>query len=135
MLLALRNDPDAVSLSVTGRAVTAEEHERWFRRVRDDPAHHRLWIAEQDSEPVGQMRVDIAGDTGTVSITVHSDHRRHGLGTAMLRAMVVRVAVEGVPSRLTAVVRADNTASLRAFTAADFRQVAGGAVFLELEWP
>jgi UDP-2,4-diacetamido-2,4,6-trideoxy-beta-L-altropyranose hydrolase len=134
-LLALRNDPDAVGFSVSGRAVTVEEHERWFRRVRDDPAHHRLWIAEQGGEPVGQVRVDITGGTGTVSIAVEAGHRGRGVGTSMLQAVVAQVGVEGAPSRLTSVVRSDNAASLRAFAAAGFRQVATGAEFLELEWP
>ena len=135
LLLALRNDADAVSFSVTGRAVTIEEHERWFRTVRDDPAHHRLWIAEQDGEPVGQVRIDIAGETGTVSIAVQPGHRGHGLGTAMLHAIMGTVVADGVPARLTATVRDDNTASIRAFAAAEFRQVATGGSFLEFEWP
>jgi L-amino acid N-acyltransferase YncA len=135
MLMAWRNDPDTVGFSVSRRAVTAEEHERWFRRVRDDPAHHRLWIAEDDGQPVGQVRVDVAGDTGTVSIAVESGRRGRGLGTSMLQALLAKAAAEGVPSRLTALVRADNAASLRAFAATGFRQASKGAEFLELEWP
>jgi RimJ/RimL family protein N-acetyltransferase len=135
MLMAWRNDPDTVRFSVSGRAVTAEEHERWFRRVRDDPAHHRLWIAEDDGRPVGHVRVDVSGDTGTVSIAVESGRRGRGLGTSMLQALLAKAAADGVPSRLTAVVRADNAASLRAFAAAGFRQAPTSAEFLELEWP
>jgi len=135
MLLALRNDPDAVGFSVSGRAVTVAEHERWFRRVRDDPAHHRLWIAEEDGRPVGQVRVDVTGDIGTVSIGVAAGHRGRGVGTSMLHAVVAKVGVDAAPSRLTAVVRPDNPASLRAFAAAGFRRVAAGAELVELEWP
>jgi RimJ/RimL family protein N-acetyltransferase len=135
MLMAWRNDPDTVGFSVSGRTVTAEEHERWFRRVRDDPSHHRLWIAEDDGQPVGQVRVDVTGDTGTVSIAVESGRRGRGLGTSMLQALLAKLAGDGAPSRLTALVRADNAASLRAFAAAGFHQASTGAEFLELEWP
>jgi UDP-2,4-diacetamido-2,4,6-trideoxy-beta-L-altropyranose hydrolase len=135
MLMALRNDPDAIAFSVSGRAVTAEEHERWFARVLADQAPHRLWIAESNGEPVGQLRIDIAADSGTVSIAVSPEHRGRGIATAMLQALVSNVAAEGTPSRLTAVVRSDNAASRRAFAAVGFREVVTEAVFLELEWP
>jgi RimJ/RimL family protein N-acetyltransferase len=135
MLMALRNNPDAVRFSASGRAVTREEHERWFTRARSDPSRCRVWIAEAGAERVGQVRVDITGDSGTVSIAVGADHRGRGLATAMLKAVVVKSGVGHAPSRLTAVVRSDNTASLRAFIAAGFRHVASGTEFLELEWP
>jgi RimJ/RimL family protein N-acetyltransferase len=135
MLLALRNDTDAVRFSLSGRAVTREEHERWFSRVRSDPSRCRVWVAEDGAVPVGQVRVDIAGDSGTVSIAVGADHRGRGLATAMLQALVVKVGAEHAPSRLTAMVRSDNIASLQAFTAAGFRHVTSGTEFLELEWP
>jgi UDP-2,4-diacetamido-2,4,6-trideoxy-beta-L-altropyranose hydrolase len=135
MLMAWRNDADTVAFSVSGRAVTGEEHGRWFRRVRNDPAHHRLWIAEDDGQPVGQVRVDVTGDTGSVSIAVESGRRGRGLGTSMLQALLAKAAADGAPSRLTAVVRADNVASLHAFAAVGFRQVSAGAEFVELEWP
>jgi RimJ/RimL family protein N-acetyltransferase len=53
----------------------------------------------------------------------------------MLQALLAKLAGDGAPSRLTALVRADNAASLRAFAAAGFHQASTGAEFLELEWP
>ncbi len=135
MLMALRNDPDAVAFSVSGRAVTADEHARWLRRVLADPEGCRLWIGESGGEPAGQVRVDIAGDTGTVSIAVQPEQRGHGVGTAMLQSLLAKVAVEGTPARLRAVVRSDNAPSLHAFASAGFRAVSDSVVFLELEWP
>jgi len=135
-LLAWRNDPDAVRFSVSGRAVTAEEHQRWFSRVVDDPERTRLWIAEQQDEPVGQVRIDINAGVGTVSIAVDPGHRGRGVGTAMLRALTETVNAGGAPRHLIALVRSDNTASLHAFEAATFHRVAGGdRDFLQLEWP
>ena len=135
MLMALRNDPYAVANSVSGRAVTVDEHEHWFRKVLADPVGHRLWIAESGGRPAGQVRIDIAGDTGTVSIAVQPAERGRGFGTAILQSLLAKVAFEGSPARLRAVVRSDNPASLHAFAAVGFREVANGAAFLELEWP
>jgi UDP-2,4-diacetamido-2,4,6-trideoxy-beta-L-altropyranose hydrolase len=135
MLMALRNDPDAVAFSVSGRVVTLEEHEQWLRRVLADPDGCRLWIAESDGAPAGQVRVDIAGELGTVSIAVRPEQRGRGVGTAMLHALLAKVALEGTPARLRAVVRYDNAPSLHAFATAGFREVTNDVEFLELEWP
>jgi RimJ/RimL family protein N-acetyltransferase len=135
MLLALRNDADAVRFSVSGRGVTAQEHECWFRTARNDPSRCRIWIAEDGPTPVGQVRVDLNGDSGTVSIAVAADQRGRGIGTAMLKALTVKSSKEGTPSRLTAMVRSDNEASLHAFAAGGFRRTGEGSEFLELEWP
>jgi UDP-2,4-diacetamido-2,4,6-trideoxy-beta-L-altropyranose hydrolase len=135
MLMALRNDSDAVRFSVSGRAVSSEEHEHWFRVVRSDPSRCRIWIAEDGIEPVGQVRVDLNGNSGTVSITVAAEHRGRGIGTSMLKAVIAKAGTAGAPPRLNALVRSDNAASLHAFAAAGFRRVGEGSDFLELEWP
>ncbi len=135
MLMTLRNDPDAVRYSVSGRAVTSEEHGHWFSVVRGDPSRCRIWIAEDGAETVGQVRIDLSGDCGVVSIAVGVDHRGRGVGTAMLKAVVARVGLDGAPSRLTAMVRSDNAASLHAFAAAGFRRGVDGTEFQEFEWP
>lgn len=133
--MALRNDPDAVRYSVSGRAVTSEEHGHWFSAVRSDPSRCHIWIAEDGAETVGQVRIDLNGDSGAVSIAVGVGHRGRGIGTAMLKAVVAQVGIDGAPSRLTAVVRSDNAASLHAFAAAGFRRGVDGNEFQELEWP
>jgi RimJ/RimL family protein N-acetyltransferase len=135
-LLAWRNDADAVRFSISGRAVTVEEHQRWFSGIVDDPERTRLWIAEQHDEPVGQVRIDIDAGIGTVSIAVDPGHRGRGVGTAMLRALTASVHTGDAPRQLVALVRSDNPASLHAFEAAAFHRVAGGVGdFLRLEWP
>ena len=135
-VMAWRNDPDAVRFSVTGRPVTSEEHRAWFARLRSHGSRSHLWIAEERGAPVGQVRVDVDGDVGTVSIAVAPDRRGQGLGTAMLRAVSGQAPGALALTRLVALVRVDNPASLRAFEAAGFHR-AGVArdAFLELEWP
>jgi len=134
-IMEWRNEADAVRFSVTGRPVTAAEHEGWFAAQREDPKIH-LWIAEEEGSAVGQVRVEISAETGTVSITVAAGHRGRGVGPAMLRAVLAEVADERLVERLRALVHPDNIASLRAFERAGFRRrldlVAG---FVVLEWP
>jgi UDP-2,4-diacetamido-2,4,6-trideoxy-beta-L-altropyranose hydrolase len=136
LVMAWRNDPASVRFSVTGRAVSAEEHQRWFAGILEAGSRTRLWIGEEDGVPVGQVRIDAGDAGGTVSIAVAAEHRGRGIGTAMLRSLVGEVVRAALPRPLTAVVRPDNVASLRAFEAAGFH-TAGSATseFVHLQWP
>lgn len=114
-----RNDPVAVAYSVTGEAVSPAEHASWVAARLDDP-DTRLWIAEEGSVPVGQVRVDIRGTTGTVSIAVAAEHRGRGLAVAMLLAMIEALSRSGPVDRLEALADPRNIASVQAFRHAGF---------------
>jgi UDP-2,4-diacetamido-2,4,6-trideoxy-beta-L-altropyranose hydrolase len=121
LLIEWRNDPDAIRFSVTGRGVTPDEHRHWLSARLADPST-RLWIAEQGGTPVGQVRVDMAAGTGTVSVGIAPAHRGRGIGSAVLQAMVIEIERETVARELRAIVNADNPASIRAFERAGFHR-------------
>jgi RimJ/RimL family protein N-acetyltransferase len=122
LLLGWRNDPDAVRFSVSGRGVTPAEHATWLQRRLADPDTD-LWIAEERGTPVGQVRVDVEGGVGTVSIAVAPGERGRGVGTAALRAMVGEFEADPAVLTLRALVHTENPASVRAFELAGFRRL------------
>jgi UDP-2,4-diacetamido-2,4,6-trideoxy-beta-L-altropyranose hydrolase len=122
-LLEWRNDVDAVRFSVSGRPVTAEDHQRWFAARRDDP-EGRLWIAEDRGTPVGQVRVDFADGVGVVSVAVAAEHRGRGIASEMLRAMVAELSADGAVRTLQALVHPENRQSMRAFEKSGFQLMA-----------
>jgi RimJ/RimL family protein N-acetyltransferase len=135
LLFQWRNDHDAVRFSVSGRAVTLDEHSTWVVQRLRDPAT-RLWIAEEDGVAVGQVRLDVDDDAALVSIAVAAGQRGRGVGSAILQEMQAVLLVTGPVSRLRALIHPDNSASLRAFTRAGFRRMgAADAGFLVFEWP
>jgi len=119
-LLGWRNDPDAITFSISRRPVGRTEHQRWLAWRLAEPAA-RLWIAEQAGHPVGQVRVDVEDGVGTVSIAVAPEHRGRGLGTAILEALNAEAGRDGAIRRLRALVHPENPASLRAFTRAGYQ--------------
>ncbi len=132
-----RNDGDAVRFSVSGRAVSAAEHQRWFTAMLAS-GDVRLWIAEEAGDAVGQVRLDVSDGTGTVSIAVAREHRGRGLAVTMLRTLIEVVAADGELRRLEALTHPDNTSSLRAFERAGFRRRdarQGGFLVLLCELP
>jgi RimJ/RimL family protein N-acetyltransferase len=119
VLLEWRNDPDAIRFSVSGRGVTPAEHREWLSGRLADPGT-RLWIAERGGAPVGQVRVDMEEGIGTVSVAVAPSQRGHGLGSAVLQAMVFEMEADPGVQRLRALAHTENTASIRAFERAGF---------------
>lgn len=134
LIRALRNDADAVRFSATARPVSGSEHARWFAAALADP-RIRLWVAEEDAIPVGQVRVDVDGDTGVFSIAVAAAARGRGLGEAMLRLALAEVERQHLAITMTAATHPENTASIHVFERVGFKRRAvteDGFVLLEL---
>ncbi len=136
LLLALRNDEDAVRWSTTGRAVEACEHEAWLPRVLRDPSR-RLWIGEVDGVAVGMVRVDVRGGVGTVSVAVDAARRGHGAGASLLGALRDELDGDYQVVALRALVHPANTASQRSFTRAGFVEdgIDGASGFIVMTLP
>ncbi len=128
-----RNDPETVAASLTGRAVEPDEHRAWLELVIDHPGE-RLFVIEDDGEPVGQVRVQRQeSGEAEVHIGLAPEARGRGLG----RAVLDLAAGEAGAEVLVAHVLADNERSLRAFAGAGFteRSREGRTVLLERRLP
>jgi len=132
--LALRNEPLVVGFSTTNRAVTPDEHHRWFAARLDDPAS-RLWVGELAGHIVGTLRLQVTGGVGEVSIAVDERRRHQGLGRRMLVAGQERVADDWQIVALEAMVHPLNDASLRAFAGVGFSPTGSRRDFVVLRWP
>ena len=132
-LLELRNDPDAVRGSMTGRAVTPEEHRAWLAARLDSPGT-RLWIVQDDRVDVGQLRVDVDDGVGTVSIAIAADHRGRGLARGALSALQRSLHGDMQITRLHAELHRENIASRRVFERAGFTTLGETGEFVACEW-
>jgi RimJ/RimL family protein N-acetyltransferase len=119
LIQAWRNDIDAVRFSVSARAVSEAEHARWFSAVLTDQ-NKRLWVAEEQGVPVGQVRVDVDGDVGVFSIAVAPSARGRGIGQEMLRRALAEIRRQRLAATMTALTHPDNAASIRAFERVGF---------------
>lgn len=133
-VLACRSDTSAVEWSRTGRAIGVDEHRAWYARAIDNPGV-RLRVATLDGAPIGTARVDVVAGTGEVGIALAPEHRGHGLGRALLRALIDDCAADPQVVALNAAVHPANVASLKAFEAAGFAPAGDDGGFRLLRRP
>jgi len=110
-LLALRNDPEAIAMSTTGRAVTVEEHQAWLARVCAPYSGIQIYLGRLAPRlVVGSVRLETRDGAETISIVVDPQYRRQGVAWQMLDLLIAEFSPLN-HRRLRAVVRRDNLAS------------------------
>ena len=113
------NDLAVRAVSFTSDAIPWEQHVAWFTRKLTD-ANTRLWVAEQSGAPVGQVRFDLDGSTATISASLDSSRRGKNLGALLIWSVGQKLFRESAVETIHALIKPDNTASIRAFQKAGF---------------
>lgn len=136
LLLSLRNDPGARANFFNQGSVTPEEHIRWLLEVLADPKRHLFMIQNEEGEPIGQVRFDVADEVAEISITIAADRRGQGYGAASMRQSSEGFLEHNQQiKRIIAKIKRDNDISIKAFLRAGFKeyQNEGGVVYLAFE--
>lgn len=95
----------------------------WARRIIRDPKI-LCWAATRDGRTLGFLRLDVGPDrSAELTLIVHPERRRTGLGMALLDHALRRARATGL-SRLLAVVEAENHGAQCFFQQAGFEAVA-----------
>lgn len=121
LLLEWANDPETRQNSFCPENITPQGHEQWLAAKLAAP-DCRLWMAVFDgSEQAGMVRFDSAGNRAEISVNLAPHLRGQGLGSLVIETACARLFQEdsGV-ERILALIKPENQASLRAFTAAGF---------------
>jgi RimJ/RimL family protein N-acetyltransferase len=122
-LLEWRNDAHTRAMAIAQDPIAPADHERWLTTRLAD-VDTLLLIAEQDGKPVGTVRLDRdSPESAELSITIAPGARGRGLARPAIELGVERARREWGVTRVTARIRPENAASLRAFAAAGFETV------------
>lgn len=118
-----RNEDGMRRASFHGERIDFESHYAWLLRTLVNPERW-LFIAElPDHTPVGYIRFDEVGTTAEISVTVDVAHRGRGLGPVVTRSAVSALHLVRPDLVPVALVKAENTASLKSFQDAGFSVV------------
>ena len=111
-ILAWRNDPQTRATSFNKEEIDTDSHLKWFKGKLDDE-NCRLFILTDGRDKLGHIRIDIDGDTGTISYMINPDHRGKGYGNEIIR--LLDTVIDQKISVLSAFVEKENTASQKCF--------------------
>ena len=73
------NDPETRRNSFNQHVISREEHEAWFADMMSD-LNRIQYILMSGDTPVGQIRIDITGDTAEISYSIAPCERGKGYG-------------------------------------------------------
>lgn len=123
LLFAWVNEPDSLSASLKTRGpIPWDRHLAWLKERLHDP-HSLLCIAEEQGRPIGQIRLQDAGEGPEVSLYVAVGFRGRGAARDMLRQALARASRRWPDRPVTARVKPSNHMSARLFEHAGFRLV------------
>jgi len=115
------NDPDVRAVSFTSEPIAWDNHVKWFRSRLNDPSCIFYISNTSEGVPIGQIRFDLEGEEGVVSISIDSNHRGDGYGSAMISLASEKVFEVSNISVIHAYVKKGNDFSVRAFEKAGFK--------------
>ena len=118
-ILAWRNDPQTRAASFNKEEIDRDSHLKWFAEKLADE-NCELFIMTEGNNKLGHIRIDIDGDTGTISYMINPTHRGKGYGTGMIG--LLDSAVDKRVSVLSALVEKDNIASQKCFERNGYEQ-------------
>lgn len=107
LLLQWRNDEETRKASLSEAPVALNEHLQWLDRVLKDQSR-KLFIVEQNGNPIGTVRADWLNGKWKMSWTVSPSSRGKGLA-----ALMVGQVIEELAAPVCAEVKENNLASCR----------------------
>lgn len=118
LLFQWLNDSEVRKNSFSQEIVKLENHIKWFQsKLKDDK--NNIFIVMKDKVEVGQIRVEIDNDVGTISYSIDSNYRGQGIGTEILN--LIKLEFEDI--KLIGYVKKDNIASIKVFEKAGYKKV------------
>ncbi len=118
----LRNQPDVYKYFRNGRVVSWKEHINWVLPIILGKQARDIYIIQQNSLPVGQIRFDYEKDKkAIVSISVLEEFRQKGISTKAFRKAISLLKKTKRRKALIAEVYKNNIASLKFFEGLNFK--------------
>jgi UDP-2,4-diacetamido-2,4,6-trideoxy-beta-L-altropyranose hydrolase len=121
LYFAWANDADVRRNAFQQEPISLENHQHWFAKRLASPTSH-LFVLEQDSIPVGQIRFDeTEQNLFEIGYSIAQNMRGKGFGADLLEYGVTEIrAITPAPFRIFGRVKIENLASAKAFLRAGF---------------
>jgi len=96
-------------------------HRHWLEQKLTSPSCHLFLALDRAGEPIGQVRFDLDGARGVISVSLIAGRRSAGLGRELIKVGTNRLVAECPELEVVdAWIKPENVASQRAFEAAGY---------------
>jgi RimJ/RimL family protein N-acetyltransferase len=114
------NDPEVRAASFSSGRISWETHVEWYSAKMRDP--HCFWYiaADEIGNTLGQIRFQMTGLEGTISVSLVPAARGRGYGPAIILRGAEQFFAASNVHTVHAYIKMDNHASVTAFERADF---------------
>jgi N-acetylneuraminate synthase (EC 2.5.1.56) len=85
LLYEWANDKETRLNSFNIKKIEYEEHKNWFKNCLENPNCDIYILYNDDSEPIGHIRLQYQDNVGTISYSIAPKHRGEGYGVKMIR--------------------------------------------------
>lgn len=134
LLFNLRNDPITRSNSFNKNIIDWGEHLVWLQNSLEN-INRKIFIAtNKSSDPIGQLRFDIYGNSAEISLAISQEFRGKGYGQKILQKGVVDFSNANKIYKFKAKIKSSNIASVKIFLRAGFVEVSEKDGIKELEY-
>ncbi len=114
------NDSTVRANSLNSEIIPFDTHKNWFAKKVTNP-QSRIYIFENETQPVGQIRFDLSETMAEVDISIDSKYRGNGLSAFLIQEGVSKLVGDGVEcTGIVGVVKEANCGSAKAFEKAGF---------------
>lgn len=119
--------PATRAVSGSHEPFSFDDHQRWYAERLVD-AHTQMWIIEENTRPVGVVRIDARADA-RISIALAAEAQGRSIGRR-----AVALACQQWAQPVTAEVHESNAASHACFAASGFHRVGRRDMFDLYQW-
>ncbi|MGL4912226.1 MAG: GNAT family N-acetyltransferase [Romboutsia sp.] len=98
-------------------SIDLNEHKKWFsEKINDENC--KMFIITKDNKDVGQIRIDIDNQIGTINYSIDFNYRGQGIGSEVLK--IINIYTDSLT--LIGKVKKENKASIKAFENAGYKK-------------
>lgn len=117
LLFKWANDRTVRQNSFNTQDISFDTHIKWFNSKIDDQ-NTIIFIITIEDKDVGQIRIDIQDNIGTINYSIDNKYRGRGIGTKAL--VIIKEIMKDI--KIVGYVKKDNIASIKAFEKAGYEK-------------
>lgn len=114
LLFKWANNKEVRKNSFNNKEISYDEHIKWFKKMILSP-NVFMYIMDNGSKPVGQVRIEVIENCGTISYSIDKEFRGQKLGALIIKLIEKKIEELYEVDEIIGYVKKDNEPSKKIF--------------------